>query len=125
MKKKYKVNVAVLITRVTLIIMVIAIITTTINVVKHKRKNTYLESSAYVDVNGVSTMISGVQNGGIYQKAVELKLNINNVKNVTLTKDGENIRFRDGMKIKKMGSYILSVEDTNGNVDTIYFDIEY
>ena len=41
-----------------------------------------------------------------------------------LTKDGQEIKFKNGKKISKMGSYILTLEDKNGNIDTIYFDIE-
>ena len=29
-----------------------------------------------------------------------------------------------GRKISKIGSYILTLEDKGGNVDTVYFDIE-
>ena len=46
------------------------------------------------------------------------------VVNATLSKDGEEIKFKSGKKISKMGSYILVLEDKDGNIDTVYFDIE-
>ena len=124
-KKRKKYKLAVFMTRMITLAIIISIGTTVYKFWDNKGKYNYVESDAYVDVNGASSMIAGVQNGAVYQNAVIPILKIDNVKEVILTKDGEKVRFKSCKKIKKMGSYILSIEDANGNIDTLYFDIEY
>lgn len=122
-KRKYKINGAIFATRISIFLLVMV---TGITVYSNFLKNDLgevVESSAYIDVNGVSNMVIGVENGGVYTNAVTPKVT-DIVKEATLTKDGEKIKFKSGKKISKMGSYILTLEDKDGNVDTIYFDIE-
>ena len=122
-KRKYKINGAIFATRISIFLLVMVTgITAYSNFLKNDLGEV-VESSAYIDVNGVSNMVIGVENGGVYTNAVTPKVT-DIVKEATLTKDGEKIKFKSGKKISKMGSYILTLEDKDGNVDTIYFDIE-
>lgn len=122
-KRKYKVNGAVLVTRLAMLFVICAAVITLYNKTQKNSISGIVESSAYIDVNGISSMVSGVENGGVYANSVE-PIVTSSVKKATLTRDGEEIRFKSGKKISKMGSYILTLEDKSGNVDTIYFDIE-
>ncbi len=122
-KRKYKVNGAVLITRLSMLFVICAVCITVYNKVGKNNVSGIVESSAYIDINGVSSMVKGVENGGVYTDSVE-PIVTSAVKKATLTRDGEGIKFKSGKKISKMGSYILTLEDKSGNVDTIYFDIE-
>ena len=122
-KRKYKINGAVFITRVSMLLVICAVGITIYNKIGKNNVSGIVESSAYIDINGVSSMVKGVENGGVYTKSVE-PIVTSTVKKATLTRDGEEIKFKSGKKISKMGSYILTLEDKRGNVDTIYFDIE-
>ncbi|MDD2627883.1 MAG: hypothetical protein PHR25_05035 [Clostridia bacterium] len=122
--RKYKVNGAVLASRLILLALIIA---STLTIYNNMNKNNHvkiLEDSAFVDENGISNMVSGVKDGGVYNSPVEPTVNAN-VKKITLTKDGKEIKFRNGKKIKDFGNYILTIENSRGEIDTIYFDIEY
>lgn len=122
-KRKYKINGAIFATRMTMLLIIAVTAVTVHNKLDKKVSGEILEASAYIDVNGVSSMVVGVENGGVYTNSVTPKVT-NLVEKVSLTKDGEEIKFKSGKKISKMGGYILSLEDKNGNVDTVYFDIE-
>lgn len=122
-KRKYKVNGAVLATRLTTFVVICACIFTCYNKFSKNDLGKVVESSSYIDENGISSMVSGVENGGVYTGSVTPTVKTG-VVNATLTKDGEEIKFKSGKKISKMGSYILTLEDSQGNVDTVYFDIE-
>ncbi len=122
-KRKYKFNGAVFATRLVVLLLVLGIAFTIYSKMNEKELGEIVESSAYIDANGISSMASGVQNGAVYTSAVTPKVTKNVVK-ATLTKDGEEIKFKSGKKISDMGSYILTLEDSMGNIDTIYFDIE-
>lgn len=119
-KRKYKVNGAVFVTRMSVLLLILV---TGITVYNKRPKGGILESSAYIDESSISSMAVGVENGGVYTSSVTPKIT-NVVKEATLTKDGEKIRFKSGKKISAVGSYILTLEDKEGNVGTIYFDIE-
>ena len=119
-KRKYKVNGAVFITRITMLLVIVVI---GITIYNKSSKGRILESSAYINEDGISSLVKGVQNGAVYTSPVT-PLVTSDVRKATLTKDGEEIKFKSGKKISKMGSYILTLEDKNGNVDTVYFDIE-
>ena len=122
-KRKYKINGAIFATRISILLLVLV---TGITVYSNFLRNDLgevLESSAYIDANGISSMVKGVENGGVYTSAIT-PIVTSDVKSATLTKDGEGIRFKSGRKISKIGSYILTLEDKAGNIDTIYFDIE-
>lgn len=121
--KKYKINGAVFATRMTMVLLVAVTAFTIYNKINRKVPGEVLEASAYIDVNGVSSMAVGVENGGVYTSSVTPKVTDIVIK-ADLTKDGEKIKFKSGRKISKMGSYILTLEDKEGYVDTIYFDIE-
>lgn len=122
-KRKYKVNGAVLATRLTTFVLIVGVIFTCYNRFSKNDLGKVVESSSYIDANGISSMVSGVENGGVYTSSVTPTVK-EGVVNATLTKDGEEIKFKSGKKISKMGSYILCLEDSLGNVDTVYFDIE-
>lgn len=122
-KRKYKINGAIFFTRLSFLFVILAI-SFTIYTKANSDNSKIVESSAYIDENGISSLVKGVENGAVYTEGVEPKVS-NSVKKVTLTKDGKEIKYRDGKKISDMGSYILKVENKNGSVDTIYFDIEY
>ena len=122
-KRKYKVNGAVFITRLTMLFVVLAVAVTIYNNSNRNIKGEILESSAYVDSEGISSMVQGVKDGAVYNSSVSPRVT-SQVTNVTLTRDGEEIDFKSGKKISKIGSYILVLEDVNGSRDTIYFDIE-
>ena len=122
-KRKYKVNGAVFITRISVFLVICALGITVYNKTQKNTVSGIIESSAYIDVNGVSSMVKGVENGGVYTDNVE-PIVTSAVKKATLTRDGEEVKFKSGKKISKIGSYILTLEDKSGNVDTIYFDIE-
>ena len=119
-KRRYKINGAVFVTRMSVLLLIIV---TGITVYNKKAKGEILESSAYIDESSMSSMVVGVENGGVYTSSVTPKIT-SLVKEATLTKDGEKIKFKSGKKISQMGSYILTLEDKEGNVGTIYFDIE-
>jgi len=123
-KRKYKVNGAIFATRITLVLMLVLGAVTIYKNIQKNSNGEIVESSAYIDENGISSMVSGVENGGVYTSPVVPQIS-SNVKRATLTRDGEKIRFKSGKKISKNGSYILTLEDKEENVDTIYFDIEY
>lgn len=123
-KRKYKINGALFVTRLSLFLLIIVAIVTVYNKFEERRLGKILESSAYIEVDGTSSMVKGVQNGAVYTDAIT-PIVTNAVERVTLSKNGEEIKFRNGKKISKMGSYILTLEDNKGNVDTVYFDIEY
>lgn len=123
-KRKYKVNGAIFVTRISMFLVICCVVVTLGTRLGKDNISGVVESSAYIDVNGVSSMVSGVENGGVYVNSVEPVVT-SRVKKATLTKDGEEIKFKSGKKISKNGSYILTLEDKAGNVDTIYFDIEY
>lgn len=122
-KRKYKVNGAIFATRITMFLVIVGIGVTAYNKLDKDVSGEILESSAYIDVNGVSSMAIGVENGGVYTSSVTPKVT-DIVKKASLSKDGEEVKFKSGKKISKMGSYILTLEDNEGNVDTVYFDIE-
>lgn len=122
-KRKYKINGAIFVTRLSVLLLALVTVVTVYNKIDKNNLGEVLESNAYIDTNGVSSMVIGVENGGVYTSSVIPKVT-DIVKNVTLTKDGEEVKFKSGKKISKMGSYILTLEDKDGNVDTIYFDIE-
>lgn len=122
-KRKYKVNGAVLVTRLTMLFVICGIGVTVYSKLNREGISGIVESSAYIEVNGISSMVSGVENGGVYTEGVK-PIVTSSVKKATLTRDGKDIKFKSGKKISKMGSYILVLEDNAGNVDTIYFDIE-
>lgn len=122
-KRKYKINGAIFFTRLSILFILFGTIFTIYTKV-NSNNTKILESSAYMDENGMSTLVKGVENGAVYTETIELNVS-SSAKTVTLTRDGKEIKYRDGKKISDMGSYILKVEDKNGNVDTIYFDIEY
>lgn len=122
-KRKYRVNGAVLVTRLTILFVIFGVGFTVYSKIGKNNVKGVIESSAYIDVNGVSSMITGVENGGVYTESVE-PIVTSAVKKATLTRDGKEIKFKSGKKISNMGSYILTLEDQEGNVDTIYFDIE-
>jgi len=122
-KRKYKVNGAIFVTRISVLLLLAVAVITVYNKIDKNRLGEVVESSAYVDENGTSTLVVGVKNGAVYTTSITPKVT-NMVEKATLTKDGEEIKFKSGKKISKMGSYILTLEDKEGNVDTIYFDIE-
>jgi len=122
-KRKYKINGAIFVTRMTILLVIAVIGVTVYNKLDRNVSGEVLESSAYIDVNGTSSMVVGVENGGVYTNSITPKV-IDVVEKVSLTRDGEEIKFKSGRKISKMGSYILTLEDKDGNVDTVYFDIE-
>ena len=122
-KRKYRINGAVFVTRVIMLFVMVGIGITVYNVNSRKFKGKILESSAYVDSEGISSMVQGVKNGAVYTSSVTPMVTSSVVK-ATLTRDGEEVSFKSGKKLTHMGSYILILEDSNGNVDTIYFDIE-
>ena len=122
-KRKYKVTGAIFVTRVSILLLIVLATITVYNKIEKNRLGEVVESSAYIDVNGKSSMVIGVENGAVYTNTVTPKIT-DQVKKVTLTKDGEKVKFQSGKKISDMGSYILTLEDKNGNVDTVYFDIE-
>ena len=122
-KRKYKINGAILATRLTAFVLVIGVAFTVYNKFSKDNLGKVVESSSYIDSDGISSMVTGVQNGGVYTTSVTPVVK-DVVKNATLSKDGEEIKFKSGKKISKMGSYILVLEDKDGNIDTIYFDIE-
>lgn len=122
-KRKYKVNGAIFVTRISILLLLAVAVITVYNKVDKNRLGEVVESSAYVDENGISTMVVGVKDGAVYTTSVTPKVT-SMVEKVSLTKDGEEIKFKSGKKISKMGSYILTLEDKEGNVDTVYFDIE-
>ena len=123
-KRKYKVNGAVFITRISILLVISVAAVTILSKVDRNDLGKVIESSAYVDENWISSMVKGVENGAVYSSSVTPMIT-DNVEKATLTKDGEKIKFKSGKKISKIGSYILTLEDANGNIDTIYFDIEY
>ena len=123
-KRRYKINGAIFFTRLSFLFVILAISFTIFTKLSGDNNSKVLESSAYIDENGISSLVKGVENGAVYTEEIEPKVS-KAVKKVTLTKDGKEIKYRDGKKISDMGSYILKVEDKKGNVDTIYFDIEY
>lgn len=122
-KRKYKINGAIFVTRMTMLLVIAVAAFTVYNKLDKNVSGEILESSAYIDVNGVSSMAIGVENGGVYTSSVTPKV-ADVVKKASLTRDGEEIKFKSGKKISKIGSYILTLEDKAGNVDTVYFDIE-
>jgi len=122
-KRKYKVNGAILVTRLAMLFVICAVGITVYSKVGKNSISGIVEKSAYIDTNGVSIMVTGVENGGVYTKGVT-PIVTSSVRKVLLTRDGEEIKFKSGKKISKMGSYILTLEDKLGNIDTIYFDIE-
>jgi len=119
-KRKYKINGAIFATRIS---MLLVIVVAGITLYTKMNSNKIIESSSYIDENGISSMVKGVENGGVYTSAVTPVV-VKSVKEATLTKDGQEIKFKSGKKISDMGSYILTLKDKAGNVDTIYFDIE-
>ena len=122
-KRKYKINGAIFVTRMTMFLVVAVAAFTVYNKLDKNVSGEILEASAYIDAEGVSSMAVGVENGGVYTSYVTPKVT-DIVKDVRLTRDGEEVKFKSGKKISKMGSYILTLEDKEGNVDTVYFDIE-
>ena len=123
-KRKYKINGAVFATRLTIFLVILGIAVTIYSTLNKGVPGKILESSAYVDEEGISSMVKGVKDGGVYTSDVTPTVT-SSVKKATLTRDGEEVKFVSGKKISKMGSYILILEDGEGNTDTIYFDIEY
>lgn len=122
-KRKYKINGAIFAARMTMFLVLAVAIFTVYNKMDKDVSGQILEASAYVDASGVSSMVVGVENGAVYTDSVAPKVT-DIVKKVNLSKDGQEIKFKSGKKISKMGSYILTLEDKEGNVDTVYFDIE-
>lgn len=122
-KRKYKINGAIFATRMVMFFVIAVAAVTVYNKLDKNVSGEILESSAYIDANGASSMVVGIENGGVYTSSVTPKVT-DIVEKVALTKDGEEINFRSGRKISKMGSYILTLKDKDGNVDTVYFDIE-
>ena len=122
-KRKYKINGAVLATRLSIFIIAIGAVFTCYTKFSKDNLGKVVESSSYIDSEGISSMVTGVQNGGVYTSAVTPVIK-DSVVNATLSRDGEEIKFKSGKKISKMGSYILVLEDKEGNIDTVYFDIE-
>lgn len=122
-KRKYKINGAVLATRLSIFVLVVGAVFTCYTKFSKDNLGKVVESSSYIDSDGISSMVTGVQNGGVYTSAVTPVIK-DSVVNATLSKDGEEIKFKSGKKISKMGSYILVLEDKDGNIDTVYFDIE-
>ena len=122
-KRKYKVNGAIFITRLSILLLIVVTAVTVYSKMDKNSLGEVVESNAYIDENGMSSMVVGVQNGAVYTASVTPTVT-NSVEKATLTKDGEEVKFKNGKKISKMGSYILTLEDKNGNVDTVYFDIE-
>ena len=122
-KRKYKINGAIFVTRMTMFFVIAVTGITVYNKLDKNVSGEILESSAYIDVHGVSSMVVGVENGGVYTSSVTPKVT-DIVKEASLIKDGEKVKFKSGKRISEMGSYILTLEDKEGNVDTVYFDIE-
>ena len=122
-KRKYKVNGAVLATRLSIFVLVVGAVFTCYTKFSKDNFGKVVESSSYIDSEGISSMVTGVQNGGVYTSAVTPVIK-DSVVNAILSRDGEEIKFKSGKKISKMGSYILVLEDKEGNIDTVYFDIE-
>lgn len=122
--RRFKVNGAVLATRLTLLVLVVAGGLTIYNNINKTNHVKIIEDSAFVDENGISNMVTGVKDGAVYNSSVKPLVKVN-AKKITLTKDGKEITFRNGKTIKDFGSYILIVENDKGEIDTIYFDIEY
>lgn len=122
-KRKYKINGAIFSARMTMLLVIIVAIVTIYNKTNKNISGEILESSAYIDVNGVSSMVVGVENGGVYTDSVTPKVT-DIVEKASLSKNGKEIKFKSGRKISKIGSYVLTLEDREGNIDTVYFDIE-
>lgn len=78
-----------------------------------------------VKIDKIAPEISGVKNGEKYNQAVTPIVTDENLKTITLTKDGIKINgYKSGTIIKEAGQYILSATDTFENTTTISFEIE-
>ena len=78
-----------------------------------------------VKIDKTAPVISGVKNGEKYNKAVTPIVTDENLKTITLTKDGIKINgYKSGTTINDAGQYILSATDTFENTTTVSFEIE-
>lgn len=78
-----------------------------------------------VKIDKTAPVISGVKNGEKYTKPVTPIVTDENIKTITLTKDGINaVKFQSGTIIKEPGQYVLTAIDTFENTTTVSFEIE-
>ncbi|MPQ44789.1 M14 family metallopeptidase [Clostridium tarantellae] len=84
------------------------------------------DENAIVDITPPTVDITGVENGGVYDKAVKLEINIEEGATFKATLNGEEW---NGEEISKEGKYVLVVTavDNNNNeaTVTINFEIKY
>lgn len=69
--------------------------------------------------------ISGVENQKVYNKSVTPSISDENLKSITLTKDGTKIEtYKNGDALEDDGKYILTAIDETGNQSTVEFIID-
>ena len=69
--------------------------------------------------------ISGVENQKVYNQSVTPSISDENLKNITLTKDGIAIEtYKNGDALEDDGKYVLTAIDETGNQSTIEFIID-
>lgn len=68
--------------------------------------------------------ISGVENNKYYNKDVTPKISDLNLEKVTVTKDGEEITYTEGMTFSDEGNYKIEATDKAGNTRVVEFTID-
>ena len=69
--------------------------------------------------------ISGVENDKVYNQSVTPSISDENLKSITLTKDGTKIEtYKNGDALEDDGKYILTAIDETGNQSTVEFIID-
>jgi len=78
-----------------------------------------------VKIDKIAPVITGVEDGEIYDQSVTPVIEDENLDTVKLTKDGNVVtNYQSGTEIKDAGKYELTAIDTFGNTITVSFEIE-